>query len=98
VSASPQVRCQYLQIVCDTLLDGESAAAALRRLGAGAKKRSWQKVDDSTPKQTPEDLLSFNALTDALDGLVNDGLVDAYSLTRALAKSELRQTQAEMRE
>ena len=43
-------------------------------------------------------LLSFNALTDALDGLVNDGLVDAYSLTRALAKSELRQTQAEMRE
>jgi hypothetical protein len=98
VSASPQVRCQYLQILCDTLLDGESAAAALRRLGAGAKKRSWQKVDDSTPKQTPEDLLSFNALTDALDGLVNDGLVDAYSLTRALAKSELRQTQAEMRE
>ena len=50
------------------------------------------------PKQSAEDLLAFNALTDALDGLVNDGLVDAYSLTRAMAKSELRQSQAEMKD
>lgn len=98
VSAGPQARCGYLQVLCDTLRDGETAAAALRRLGAGAKKRSWQKVDESVPKQSAEDLLAFNALTDALDGLVNDGLVDAYSLTRAMAKSELRQSQAEMKD
>ena len=98
VSAGPQARCGYLQVLCDTLRDGETAAAALRRLGAGAKKRSWQKVDESVPKQSAEDLLAFNSLTDALDGLVNDGLVDAYSLTRAMAKSELRQSQAEMKD
>jgi hypothetical protein len=98
VSAGPAARCAYLQVLCDTLRDGETAAAALRRLGAGAKKRSWQKVDESVPKQSAEDLLAFNALTDALDGLVNDGLVDAYTLTRALAKSELRQSQAETKD
>jgi hypothetical protein len=81
---------------------GSKAAKALdqvrEELGAGAKKRSWQKVDESVPKQSAEDLLAFNALTDALDGLVNDGLVDAYTLTRALAKSELRQSQAETKD
>lgn len=102
-SAPPVVRARYLHTILGIINDGETVAAALRRLGAAGRKaglgHSQKKAAAAAGASASTDAGAdagavqsrdyFNALTDAADGLVRDGMVDAYTLTRAQARFEM---------
>lgn len=89
---APARRVEHLRTLLDGLEEGESVAAALRRLG---KREPSSSGGAGRGKAQPRDLAAFNRVTEAADALLAAGLVDVYTMKQRELNFELRDAEAE---
>lgn len=79
-------RVAHLSVLYTSVREGETVAGALRRLGA-TSRASTKAAGKGAPKT--QEALDFDALTEAADALLTNGMVDIYSTQRRALLLEL---------
>ena len=80
-------RVAHLTKLYEHVTDGETVAAVLRRLGAAS--RAAVKAAGKGSAEPPKEKVEFEAVTDAADALLTNGMVDVYTANRRTLLLEL---------